>query len=85
MKNVLNTREVTKMNNIMGVAKVKNKKIVYTYVYDEKKYVIETPKTDLNQGVEDGEIVSIMLGIMPVTGGKPSESGKNKMYMINDE
>ena len=73
------------MNNIMAVAKVKKNKIVYTYVYNEKKYVIETPKTTLNQGVEDGEIVSVMLGIMPVAGGKPSEGGKNKMYMIDDE
>lgn len=72
------------MNNIIAVAKVKKNKIVYTYDYEGRTFKISTPKTALNEGVENGEIVSIMLGIMPIEGGKPSEQGI-EMPIIDDE
>ena len=73
------------MNNILGIAKVKKTKIVYTYKHGDNEYRIETPKTPLNQGVENGEVVSILLGVMPTEGGKPSENKRKDMYRIDDE
>lgn len=53
------------MNNIKATAKVKETKVVYIYEHEGKMYEIETPKTELNQGVEEGEIVHIMISVMP--------------------
>lgn len=71
------------MNNLIGKAKVKKNKIVYTYNYDGKEYKIETPRTPLNQGVEQGEVVAIMLGIMPTE--DPNKLFSEPSRVIDDE
>ena len=54
------------MNNLKAKAHVKETRITYTYMYDNKEYEIETPRTELNQGVKDGEIVLIHIAVMPI-------------------
>jgi len=61
------------MNNIVAEAMVKKDRIAYKYEYNNVPYIIETPRTPLNSGVEDGEIVQVLVGIMPIEGGKPSD------------
>ena len=70
------------MNNIKAIAKVKETKIVYLYEYEGHTYEIETPKTRLNQGVREGEVVHIMLSVMPYDAGVKVERMER---IIDDE
>ena len=54
------------MNNIKCKAKVKETRITYTYMYGNREYEIETPRTALNENVKDGQTVHVMIAIMAV-------------------
>ena len=53
-------------NSFKAKAHVKETRIIYTYMYDNKEYEIETPRTPLNEGVTDGEIVLVHLAVLPI-------------------
>lgn len=67
-------------NNIKAVAKVKEHRIIYSYMHDSCVYEIETPKTQANEGVVDGEHVTILLTVMPY-----EEVKHEDIVVIDDE
>lgn len=52
-------------NRLIAQAKVKEHKIIYTYKYDGIPYEIEQPITQFNDMVKDGEIVDILIAVIP--------------------
>ena len=60
------------MNNLKAIAHIKEHRIDLVYTYNDIPYIIELPRTDLNQGMEEGETVHVQIGVMPIEGGKPN-------------
>lgn len=56
-----------KMNRLIAVADIQEDKIELTYEYGDAKYVVQTPKTSLNQGMQQGEEVVIFLSVQPAS------------------
>tara|TARA_R110000772_G_scaffold5454_8_gene19540 strand:+ start:6674 stop:6886 length:213 start_codon:yes stop_codon:yes gene_type:complete len=54
------------MNNIKAIAKVGEHVIKLDYVYAGEIYTIEVPRTMNNGNMKDGEMVQVLLGVMPV-------------------
>lgn len=53
------------MNRLLATADIKEDKIELVYEYEGNKYVIQTPKTSLNEGMTQGEDVVVMLSVQP--------------------
>lgn len=60
-------------NRLIAQAKVKEHKIIYTYKYEGIPYEIEQPITPFNDMVKDGEIVDILIAVVPHTEFKPED------------
>jgi hypothetical protein len=70
------------MNNIKARARVGEHSIKLDYVHEGSAYTIEVPRTVNNETMKDGEIVQVLLGVMPVSNEDVFDSPTLEQYDV---